>query len=232
MTGPGPHGDLPGTTGFTGGVSSSPFVRPAVPAPSPGAPAGRPWSPWREVRHDWRWAAAVFGVLTVVGVPLGVLWWALAPRADYRITSSGPVVIGNPSEELLIADDGVFVFIALGLGLLAGVLTWLFRRRRGVAALLGVALGTLAGSAVAWQVGELLGPGPSKAELAKVGARVTTSLTLGALPALAVAPFAALLVWLVGTLYAKGDGLGRPTPATDAAAVAEPVEQQPEPAER
>jgi LPXTG-motif cell wall-anchored protein len=174
----------------------------------------------------------VFGVLTVVGVPLGVLWWALAPRADYRITSSGPVVIGNPSEELLIADDGVFVFIALGLGLLAGVLTWLFRRRRGVAALLGVALGTLAGSAVAWQVGELLGPGPSKAELAKVGARVTTSLTLGALPALAVAPFAALLVWLVGTLYAKGDGLGRPTPATDAAAVAEPVEQQPEPAER
>lgn len=208
--------------GFTGGVSSSP----TVPAPSPGAapsspPAGAPWSPWREARRDARWAVGVFGVLALAGVPLGVLWWALAPRADYRITSSGPAVIGNPSDELLFADDGVFVLIVAGLGLLAGVLTWLVRRRRGLAGLLGVALGTLAGSALAWQVGELLGPPPTKAALAHVGARVTTSLTLGSLPALAVGPFFALLVWLVATLYAHGDGLGRPAPLTDAAAPAE-----------
>jgi hypothetical protein len=151
--------------------------------------------------------------LAVLGIALGVLWWALAPRADYRITSGGPVAIGNPSEELLIADDGVFVLIVAGLGLIAGIATWLVRRRRGVAWLLGVALGTLASSAVAWQVGELLGPGPSRAALGHVGGRVTTSLTLGMWPALAVGPFVAVLVWLVGALYARTDGLGRSGPA-------------------
>jgi hypothetical protein len=169
-------------------------------------------------------------VLAVAGVPLGVLWWALAPRADYRITGSGPVPIGNPSEELLIADDGVFVFVVAGLGLIAGVLTWLVRRRRGVAGLVGVALGTLAGSAVAWRIGELLGPRPSKAALAHVGGRVTTGLSLGMLPALAVGPFLALLVWLVATLYSRGAGLGRATPAVEGRP--EPVAPAPEPAER
>lgn len=215
-------------------VSSSPTVPPEVPAPGPGAPAsppaGVPWSPWREARRDWRWAAGLIGVLAVVGVPLGVLWWALAPRADYRITASGPAVIGNPSEELLMADDGIFVLIVAGLGLIAGVLTWLVRRRRGLGGLAGVALGTLAGSAVAWRIGELLGPPPSRAALAHVGARVTTSLTLGSLPALAVAPFFAVLVWLVATLYSRGDGLGRPAPLTDAPAEARPAVGEPEPA--
>lgn len=232
MTSPPPHSQFPGSTGFTGEVSSSP----TVPAPGPGAsaapPAGRPWSPWREARGDWRVATALVGVLAVVGVPLGVLWWALAPRADYRITGSGPVAIGNPSEELLVADDGVFVLVVAGFGLLAGVLTWLVRRQRGLASLLAVAVGTLAGSAVAWQVGEALGPGPTRAALTHVGGRVTTSLTLDMHPALAVGPFFALLVWLVATLYSKGDGLGRPAPATDASAPADPVEEEREPAQR
>lgn len=217
-------------------MSSLPAVPPEVPSPAAGASAipsaGAPWSPWREARRDWRWAAAMVGVLAVAGGPLGVLWWALAPRAHYRITDAGPVVIGNPSEELLFADDGIFVLVVAGLGLLAGVLTWLVRRRRGVAGLVGVALGTLAGSAVAWQVGELLGPRPSKAALAHIGGRVTTSLTLGSLPALAVGPFLALLVWVVGTLYARGDGLGRPTPVTESPAATEPSADQREPVER
>lgn len=201
---------------------------PAVPPPPGASAAGAPWSPWREARRDGRWAAGVVAVLAVVGVPLGVLWWALAPRAHYRITDSGPAVIGHPSEELLIADDGIFVLIVAGLGLLAGVLTWLIRRRRGVAALVGVALGTLAGSAVAWQIGQLLGPPPTRADLTHVGSLVSTGLTLGALPALAVGPFFALLVWLAATLYARGDRLGRPGPATEAAAP--PAAEEPQPA--
>ena len=42
-----------------------------------------------------------------------------------------------------------------------------------------------------------------------VGARVTTSLTLGSLPALATAPFTALLAYVVGALHAPGEDLGR-----------------------
>jgi hypothetical protein len=207
-------------------VSSSPTVPPENPAPAAAEPAGRPWSPWREARRDWRSFLGLVGGLAVAGVPLGVLWWALAPRADYRITGGGPVPIGNPSDELLVADDAIFVLIVAVLGIAAGVLTWLARRRRGVAVLVGVAFGTLAAAVVAWQVGELLGPGPTRAALTHVGGRVTTSLTLGALPALTVAPFFAVLVWLVAALYARTDGLGRTPPHPEPPpAPAEPATQ-------
>jgi hypothetical protein len=198
-------------------VSSSSPATPdsAVPAPPahPEAgwpPAGRPWSPWAEARRDWRRFAVLVVGLAVVGVPLGLLWWQLAPRAHYHITSSGPVAIGHPSEELLAADDGVFVLLLAALGLLAGIGTWLVRRSRGLAALLGLSLGTLAAGVVAWQLGELLGPGPTRAALTHVGGTVTTRLSLGSLTALAVGPFLAVLVYLVAALYARSDTLGRP----------------------
>jgi hypothetical protein len=210
--------------GFTGTVSSSPTapihgagapLPPAVPAA--GVPDHRPWSPWREIRQDWQTLVTLLVLLAVIGAPLGVLWWALAPRADFRITTDGPVVIGHPSEELLAAADGIFVLVLGALGVLAGLGAWLVRRSRGVAGLLGAAFGTLAASAVAWQVGELLGPGPTKAALRHVGGRVTTGLTLGSLPALAVGPFLAVLVYLVAALFVRSDALGRPAASSDPA---------------
>jgi len=189
-------------------------------------PPRRSWSPWRELRRDWRTVVTLLLGLAVLGVPLGALWWGLAPRADFRITTDGPVVIGNPSEELLAADDSIFVLILGVLGLLVGLGAWLVRRLRGVGGLLGAAFGTLAASAVAWQIGELLGPGPTKAALRHVGGRVTTSLTLGSLPALAVGPFLAVLVYVIAALFVRSDALGRdvthapdPAPATDVAPV-------------
>jgi Protein of unknown function (DUF2567) len=202
--------------GFTGVVSSSPTApsdgtapAPASGVPTPTAPERRPWSPWGEFRQDWRTLVTLLLGLAVIGAPLGVLWWGLAPRADFRVTSTGPVVIGHPSEELLAADDATFVLILGAVGLLAGLGAWLVRRRRGVAGLLGAAFGTLAASAMAWQVGELLGPGPTKAALRQVGGRVTTGLSLGSLPALAVGPFLAVLVYVVATLFVRSDALGR-----------------------
>jgi hypothetical protein len=83
-----------------------------------------------------------------------------------------------------------------------------------VATVLALAVGGWAMAAVAWQVGEFLGAGPTKAQLADVGTVVTTSLTLGSIPALAIAPFAALLAYLVPVLAVRRDGLGRtPDPA-------------------
>ena len=187
-----------------------------APAVSWSAPR-RPWSPWREVRRDWRTVVTLLLGLAVLGVPLGVLWWGVAPRADFRITTDGPVVIGNPSEELLAADDAIFVLIVGALGLVVGLGAWLARRRRGVAGLLGAAFGTLAASAVAWQIGELLGPGPTKAALRHVGGRVTTSLTLGSLPALAVGPFLAVLVYVIAALFVRSDALGRDVTPTSPA---------------
>jgi hypothetical protein len=147
--------------------------------------------------------------LAVVGIPAGLLWWGLAPRADFRITGDGPVVIGNPSNELLVADDAVFTLVLAAVGLLAGAAAWRLRRRRGVATVIALAFGALLTALVAWQVGRLLGAGPSEAELAEVGARVTTALRLNGLPALAVAPFTAVLAYLVPVVYTRGDDLGR-----------------------
>jgi len=187
-------------------------------APSPAAH----WRGWPEIRADLRSSALLVLALAAVGVLAGVVWWWLAPRADFRITDTGPVAVGQPSEELFAADDGVFALVLAGFGLVAGVVAWfLLRRRRGVAILLALALGCSAMAAVAWQVGELLGAGPTEAELSDVGAVVTTALRLGSYPALATAAFFAIFAYLGATLYVPYDDLGRTEP------VAAP---QPEPA--
>lgn len=181
-------------------------------------PASAYWRGWPEVRADLRSSIGLVLALTLAGLPAGLLWWWLAPRADFRVTETGPVPIGTLSDELLIADDAVFALILAGVGLLAGAAAWfLLRRRRGVATVVALALGACLTALVAWQLGELLGAAPTTAQLADVGARVTTSLTLGSLPALAVAPFTALLAYVVGVLYAPGDDLGRTEPDAGAA---------------
>lgn len=188
---------------FTGAVSRpSPAVR----------PASAYWPGRRELRADLRSSAGIVLGLALAGLPAGLLWWWLAPRANFRVTETGPVVIGSPSEELLVADDAVFALVLAGVGLVAGAAAWFLRRRRGVATVLALALGATLTGVIAWRFGEWLGAGPTDAQLADVGARVTTSLTLGSPPALALAPFTALLAYVAAVLYAPDDGLGRMEP--------------------
>jgi hypothetical protein len=209
---------------FTGAVS-----RPLPPV----RPASAYWRGWPEVRADLRSSIAIVLGLALAGLPAGVLWWWLAPRADFRVTADGAVPIGNPSEELLVADDAVFVLVLAGLCLLAGAAAWFLRSRRGVATVLALAVGTCLTGIVAWQVGELLGAGPTEAQLADVGARVTTSLTLGSLPAIAFGPFAALLAYVVAVLYVPDEDLGRTEPdAGRPAWTPEPDDGEPVPDER
>jgi len=185
-----------------------------VGAPTPGPAAHAYWRGWPEIRADLRSSVRLVLVLALAGLIAGLLWWLLAPRADFRITSSGPVAIGDPSEELLVADDAVFALIVTGFGLVAGAAAWFLRRRRGVATVLALAVGGSVMAAVAWQLGELLGAGPTHAQLTDVGRVVTTSLTLGSLPALALAPFGAILAYLVPVITSHQDDLGRtPDPA-------------------
>jgi hypothetical protein len=177
-------------------------------------PADR-WDGRQELRADLRPAVLLALALAAAGVPAGLVWWALAPRADFRITEDGPQVIGSPSGELLVADDAVFVLVLAVVGLLGGLAAWLLRRHRGVVLVAATAVGATAAGAVAWLLGELLGGGPSEAELADVGGTVTTGLELGATAALAVAPFVAVLVYLFGVIINADDGLGRPAPDSE-----------------
>ena len=189
-----------------------------------GPPAGAAyWRGWPEVRADLRSAVRLALALAAAGVPAGLAWATLAPRADFRVTDAGPEPVGTPSIELLIADDAAFVLVLAVLGAVAGAAAWRSRRRRGVATALALAVGGSLAGGVAWQVGELLGPGPTEAQLADVGAVVTTSLTLGSPAALAVAPFSAVLAYVVAVLTTDDDGLGRTgvaSPGWSAAGVA------------
>lgn len=203
-------------------MSSSPEdgpVDPDEPGRAPVPAANAYWRGWPEIRADLRSSARIVLVLALAGVLAGLLWWWLAPRADFRVTDAGPVVIGNPAEELLVADDAVFALIVGAFGLVAGAAAWFLRRRRGVATVLALAVGCSLMAVVAWQLGELLGAGPTEAQLADVGNIVTSRLSLGSLPALALAPFAALLAYLVPVLTVHRDDLGRtPDPARTVAA--------------
>ncbi|MGY2085055.1 hypothetical protein [Blastococcus sp. SYSU DS0539] len=177
--------------------------------PVPRVPPHAYWRGWPEVREDLRAGRPLLVGLVLAGVPAGLLWWAFAPRADYRVTETGPVPVGTPSGELGIGDDAVLVFVLIGLGLLAGAAAWRLRRGRGVGMLVILAVGTSLAALVAWQTGELLRPPPGEAELTVVGARVSTGLVFESLPGLAAAPFAALLVYLGCVVGTADDGLGR-----------------------
>ena len=183
----------------------------------PGVPAHAYWRGWPEVRQDLRIGRGLLAGLALAGVPAGVLWWLLAPRAVYRVTEAGPVPVGTPPLELQVGGDVVLAFVLLGLGALAGAVAWLLRRGRGVGMLLVLAVGTSLAAVIAWQTGELLGAPPSEAMLTEIGAQVTTGLRLASLPVLAAAPFAALLLYLAGALLAADD-LGRTGRRVDARA--------------
>ena len=172
------------------------------------APAGH-WGGLAELRADLLPALRLTAVLVLAGIPAGLLWWQLAPREDYRVLADGVEALGDTSPELFAADDGVFVLVMAALGLIAGIAGWLLRRRRGVTMLVALAVGTGLAGVLAWQLGELLGPGPTQEDLAEVGATVTTRLELASMPALTVGPFVAVLVYVIATLLASGEDLGR-----------------------
>lgn len=178
-------------------------------------PAVRVGSPGlRGSRDDVRGAVVLTLALAVLGLGVGLLWVWLAPRAQFTVTSAdGGVEVtggGLVDPELFMGDDGVYVLLLAGLGALAGIAVWLRPARRGVVTLVGLSVGMLAASLTAWQLGALLGRGPSAEQLSTVGAVVTTALDLNMLAALAVGPFTAVLVQVVAAVLANRDDLGRP----------------------
>ncbi|WP_448613105.1 hypothetical protein [Modestobacter sp. URMC 112] len=214
---------LPGTGEPVDG-RPHPGHRPAVPAaaahlpplpdqhpPLPYPPA-RParWAGFADARADLRGGLITAAVLAPAGLPAALLWLWQGPRASFQVVEGDVVPIGAPpSNELFMADDGVYVLVLAGLGVLAGGVLWLRRRARGVVTLTALAAGMVAASLVAWQVGELLAPGPTDEQLSQVGGTVTTGLQLGAVAAVAVGPFLAVLTYLVASTLTSRDDLGR-----------------------
>ncbi|MCX4861085.1 DUF2567 domain-containing protein [Streptomyces canus] len=176
-------------------------------------------------------AVVVTVAVAVVGALLGVLWWWLAPHVplvgDVDEQGSWVVYLKDTEGEQAVGVDGTFTLLALAFGFVSALVVFLWRRRGGVPLVVGLAVGGVLGSLLAWRVGTWLGPSSDVLAHAKaVGKGVTFSapLKLGARGALLAWSLAALVVHLGLTalfgprdpepIYGQAvpkDGYGAPT---------------------
>ncbi|KUJ54596.1 hypothetical protein ACZ90_65600 [Streptomyces albus subsp. albus] len=211
-----------------------------TPAPEPlGATAYVPPDP-RDQEPAVTRAEVVEAVLVslavgVLGVLMGLLWLWLAPRVEL-IADKQAIYIKNSEGENAIGADGLFVLLGLGMGVLTAVAVFLFRRRGGIALVLGLALGGILGSVLAWRLGVFFGPESDiKAHARQVGPGVTFDkpLELAAKGALLAWPAAAMAVHLALTgLFGprdhepeQGHGAAYPAPPAPAGPTPPPADR-------
>ena len=101
---------------------------------------------------------AAAAATAVCGIPAGLAWGALAPRALVQIVGPGAVQIVNPETSAFIVADVWFCLIGVIGGLLTGALGYLIAVRRwGAAAAAGLIAGALAATALELWIGGLDG---------------------------------------------------------------------------
>ncbi|MFJ8750769.1 ABC transporter permease [Streptomyces sp. NPDC102441] len=169
----------------------------APPSGSHAVPGERPGP--HELRAELRQGAVITAVLTVAGAGLGLLWLWLAPRVPL-VSDDTAVFLKNSEGEEAIGADGTFVLLALAFGLVSAAVVFLLRRRGGVPLVVGLALGGLLGSLLAWGIGTWFGPTSDVVAHAKEAGKGVTfdaPLELHAVGAAMLAwPIAAMLVHL------------------------------------
>ncbi len=169
-----------------------------LPGELPGTqPADQP--PRKPFRKELAAAASTAVVLAILGVGVGLVWSAVSPQVGVVITADGPSLLPG-SEDDYFAGEGVFVLIAVVVGLLSGVTTWyVVRRWRGPALLVALMVGGLAGALIAWQVGHHLGLAQFRALLQStdVGREFHRPVDVRSRGILLVQPLAAALAYVL-----------------------------------
>ncbi|MER7762394.1 hypothetical protein [Streptomyces sp. NPDC097619] len=200
---PAPHPEGPdGPRRGADPAAERPVDGPADPAADPfAAPAADPGEPdpaaGPTLVEELRDGAAVTLLVAFSGVFLGLLWAWLAPRVQY-VSNGEAVFLRDTENEGRIGADGTFFLIALGLGVLSGVLVFLARRRRGaVGVVIGLSIGSVLASLLGWRLGLWLGPSRDVVDTARaVGKGVPFDAPLQLLA------YGVLLVWPVSAVAA------------------------------
>lgn len=133
----------------------------STPAPDAAVPPAVADSP-RDVRWPgWRREVLV-GLAVLVGAVasgplLGLLWAAVGPRVQVRMTSQGPALV-NPEPEQFIADEGWYLIITVAFAVIVTLVLWaVLQRYRGPVMLVALAAGFAGAGVLAWWVGSHLG---------------------------------------------------------------------------
>lgn len=151
-------------------------------------PSGGAWDRlrWRTLAHLIACGAA--------GVLAGIIWAALAPRAQYRIDENLAAALSERAYAEIIGGDAAFAIIMAAFGIGVGVLTWIWFHKRGWAVILMALLGSAVLALMSWQIGQIIGGDgvTERVAAAQVGDLVQMDLELHSLSALAVAPFTAI----------------------------------------
>lgn len=115
----------------------------------------------------WRPVAVVAGVVLVAAAALGALggwlwyqWWGPPNTGSIYDTTHGPAWYDFTDQGLSHQFDGPaeYTVIALGLGLLLGVLAAVVGRRQALAALAALVVGSALAAYLSWAVGTALSP--------------------------------------------------------------------------
>ena len=123
-------------------------------------------------RRELRTAAQVVVLSALAGLPVGLLWRAVAPLPRIIKRADGLYRAGGEGNEAAIAADGWFALLALLAGVLIALVVYLRTRPGRVVPLFALAAGGLLGAVVAWRVGVLLESRPDRGDGARAGRRV------------------------------------------------------------
>ncbi|WP_426506473.1 hypothetical protein ACPPVO_50975 [Dactylosporangium sp. McL0621] len=142
-------------------------------------------------------------VVAGLGAPFGLLWSKLAPHVELVQTQYGPYPI-QPEPEGYWGDEGWFVLMAIGMGIVVALAAWfLLRRYRGPVMLVALVLGSAGASVLGAWLGNKIGYAHyiDLAEHAPEGTHIfrpvklrtgTSSLAFGFIP------------WVRGTMLIQG----------------------------
>lgn len=156
--------------------------------------------------REWRTAGILTALLAAAGIPIGLLWLALAPRKGYRVVEGGLASLEAQTEES-VGSDLVLGLLTVAFAIVVALVVWWKVRPRGVGILLGLTVGMVTCSILAWQIGSLLGTGSSEQELMTLGTDVIGPLTLRGVPTLVLGGFAAALVTMILACFVTRDDL-------------------------
>lgn len=173
------------------------------------------------LRAEARCGFLVVLAITALGAPLGLIWWAVAPRVELVKITDGWYPISEEPEGY-IAGDGWFAILAAIAGLLVAILVWkLVRRHRGPAMVLALAGGSILAALLAEWLGHRIGLDAylRQVQQAEPGTRIFRQLELRMTGLSLVQAFVASAIYTLLAAFHYDPSLGC---EPEAAAVGEP----------